>query len=163
MNTRFSARGLVFNNDGEILLLRAEDRTPVDPRAPEVLRYWVTPGGGTEPHESPEESLAREIYEEAGLRHVVIGACAWLREVTLELPQRGLVLCVERYFICTTAEVAISTEHLTESERHTVKELRWWKYEDLARSGETFRPPRFVALLSDLLSGSRPSSPIRIA
>lgn len=48
---------LVFNEQGHLLLQRRTDSLD-----------WGTLGGSLEPGESLEESAARELYEEAGLR-----------------------------------------------------------------------------------------------
>ncbi|MDF3290304.1 NUDIX hydrolase [Streptomyces silvisoli] len=162
MRIRDSARGVVFNDDGEILLLRCEDKEPVDPRNPDLLRYWVTPGGGTKSGETPEQSLVRELYEETGMVDVVVGACVWLRELELVLPERGPVLSRERYFLCQSREKRTSREHMTVSERTVIKEMGWWALDRLADSSETFRPPGLVPLVRRLCSDGPPSEPIRI-
>jgi ADP-ribose pyrophosphatase len=51
-----SAGGLVFNLEGEVLLIR--DR----------LGYWVYPKGHIEEGESPQEAARREVEEETGVR-----------------------------------------------------------------------------------------------
>lgn len=162
MRIRESARGVVFNSDGEIVLLRCEDSAPVDPRNPDIVRYWVTPGGGTKPGETPESSLARELYEETGLVDVSIGACIWQRELELVLPRRGRVLNRERYYLCQSRGIRMSREHMTAAERTVIKDMAWWTLDELARSDEILRPPGLVSLLRRLRSDGAPSEPITI-
>ena len=50
------AGGVVFNPEGEVLLIR--DRNG----------YWVFPKGHIDPGETPEEAAAREIQEETGIK-----------------------------------------------------------------------------------------------
>lgn len=53
---RVSAKALVQNNDGKILL------------AKEKRGVWNIPGGGIEHGESVHEALERELFEEVGLK-----------------------------------------------------------------------------------------------
>jgi len=53
-----SVKGVIFNAQGEVLLLR-------NPRG-----EWELPGGRLEPGESPQDCLAREVREECGIRAV---------------------------------------------------------------------------------------------
>jgi ADP-ribose pyrophosphatase YjhB (NUDIX family) len=52
----FGARGVIFNERDEVLLVR-QTYTP----------GWIFPGGGVEFHETIEHALAREILEESGI------------------------------------------------------------------------------------------------
>jgi len=54
------AGGVVFNPQGEVLLLR--DR----------MGFWVFPKGHLEAGETPEEAAVREVLEETGIRARVI-------------------------------------------------------------------------------------------
>lgn len=50
--------GIVFSEDrSQVLVLKRRD-----------VPIWVLPGGAVEPHESPEEAVVREVYEETGLQ-----------------------------------------------------------------------------------------------
>lgn len=52
---RVIARGLFFNEKGEILLIKSQ-----------LDNYWALPGGGLEENESLTEALERELREETG-------------------------------------------------------------------------------------------------
>jgi diadenosine hexaphosphate hydrolase (ATP-forming) len=56
------AGGVVFNPQGEVLLLR--DR----------MGFWVFPKGHLEAGETPEEAAVREVLEETGIRARVISS-----------------------------------------------------------------------------------------
>lgn len=53
--------GLVWNSRGRVALVRHEASTGWGPE-------WATPGGMAEPGETPEETFAREVEEETGVR-----------------------------------------------------------------------------------------------
>jgi 8-oxo-dGTP diphosphatase len=59
---KFTARVIIINNDGKILLLQNKEDNKWYPNE------WVFPGGGSEPGESPEDCAVRELYEETGLK-----------------------------------------------------------------------------------------------
>lgn len=163
MRVRESARGIVFNTQGQVLLLECEDAVPVDPRNPDVLRYWVTPGGGLEENESFETALARELWEETGLTDVEIATCVWTRELEFNLPDLGLVRCHERCFLCRTerdVNLDVAQTQMTDSERNIIKETRWWSLDELVASSEIFRPEGFVELVRRLVRDGAPVPPV---
>lgn len=53
--------------DGVAGVIFSEDRTRVLFIKRRDIPIWVLPGGGIETHESPEETVIREIFEETGL------------------------------------------------------------------------------------------------
>lgn len=72
---RVSARAVVVDGEGRVLLVRHSDNG----RA-----FHVLPGGRVEPGETAAEAACREVHEETGLR-VDIGDLLWVREY---LPER---------------------------------------------------------------------------
>ena len=54
---RVSIKALIYNDAGQILVVKEIDRT-----------YWDLPGGGMDFGETIESSLKRELYEEVGYR-----------------------------------------------------------------------------------------------
>jgi 8-oxo-dGTP pyrophosphatase MutT (NUDIX family) len=98
MKVRKSARIIVINPAGAVLLVRVNDSTPVNPDEPRLLAYWVPPGGGVDEGESYERAAMRELEEETGIELSEVGPQIWTRE--RQLMYRGeFKKYVERYFI----------------------------------------------------------------
>jgi 8-oxo-dGTP pyrophosphatase MutT (NUDIX family) len=84
---RVATRALILR-DQRLLLVNAYPDGQSD--------LWCAPGGGAEPHASLPENLAREVYEETGLR-ITVGAPALVNE--FHAPERDFHQ-VDIYFRC---------------------------------------------------------------
>lgn len=141
MQQRESARAILLNNLDQVLLIQHKDTTPVDPVRPDVLRYWATPGGGIEVGEQTVDALRRELREELGLTDIAIGRQVGLRKVPLNLPEAGLVLSHETYFVCRASDdPQINSVGMSDSERRIFKMIRWWSLEEIHNTSEILRP-----------------------
>src|ERR1700736_3782307 len=67
---RNAAHAILLTPDVEVLLIRL--RSPATGEF-----FWVTPGGGLEAGETPEQGLRRELREELGLELKDLGAVVW--------------------------------------------------------------------------------------
>jgi 8-oxo-dGTP pyrophosphatase MutT (NUDIX family) len=142
------ARVLLVGPGRMLLLLHAE-------HAADGHRFWLTPGGGLESHESFEDAARRELREEAGLTEVQVGPWVWTRRHAYSW--NGL-WCdqYERFFVATTAEHRINPI----SRDDYVIGHRWWSPRELGASGEDFVPQRLAALVGDIIKGQYPATPI---
>ena len=148
MQHRHSARAILLNHQDQVLLIQHEDATPVDPARPDLLCYWATPGGGIEAGEQAVDALRRELREELGLDNVKIGRQVGVREISLSLPEDGLVLSHETYYVCRVSDAPqLNPAGMSDSERQILQTVKWWSREELVNTTELLRPgaiPRLV-------------------
>lgn len=117
MKVRRSARIIVLSPSGSVLLVRYHDSMPANPSRPELLTYWVPPGGGVDEGESYERAI-RELEEETGIELSEIGPQIWSRE-------RQLMHCgelkryQERYFIAWAAPSFVAKPHKRRGSRRS--------------------------------------------
>lgn len=142
MRRRRSARLIVLNRSGDILLFRFTDTA--DPSG--ERSYWGTPGGGLEVGESFEQAAVRELREETGLLSSSISTEFTRREVAILLPTGEQVLSEERYFLITSNDCNISTHGWTNEEREVTLEYRWWSLDNLRNSDEELRPSDLIEI-----------------
>jgi double-stranded uracil-DNA glycosylase len=149
---REAVRALVVDAEERVLLMRFENPANGDV-------WWATPGGGVEPGESEEESLRRELLEEAGLRDPEIGPVVWVREHVLPW-DRQLWRQRERF-------------HLVRVERHEAEPTidlvaehvyghRWWTLDELEATDEQLAPRALATRLRALLREGPPVEPLDV-
>lgn len=99
---RIAVRGLVYNDAGQILLLRRSRPARGE------MGYWELPGGGLDHGESPQQALSREVMEETRLQ-VVIGKPL----VVWDYNRGENVQIIGMTFAChrPQGEVVLSNEH----------------------------------------------------
>ena len=77
---RVNVRALIYN-DGKILAVKHKSETGEEPA------YWAVPGGGLDPFESLEEGVAREVYEELGIK-AQVGRLLFVQQFKSTRPAR---------------------------------------------------------------------------
>jgi 8-oxo-dGTP pyrophosphatase MutT (NUDIX family) len=140
---RRAARVLLLDDAGRVLLFRGGD-----PAEPERGTWWLTPGGGLDPGESPAQGAARELYEETGLRlpESALEGPVLLREVEFDF-ERVRYAQSEEFFLARVDAHEVDTRGFTELEIRSVFEHRWWTREQLRETGDSVYPEGLLELL----------------
>ena len=64
---RVSARAIIIENNNLLVMFRRKIKDDI------VKEYYAIPGGGVEEDEKPEETVKREMYEEANIKIGILG------------------------------------------------------------------------------------------
>jgi 8-oxo-dGTP pyrophosphatase MutT (NUDIX family) len=160
---RRSSRALLVAGDWVLL---AEHRTHAG------LSVLVGPGGGVEGGESLHEALAREVFEETGLRITAAHhpRLVWVQTVPVEeMHAQGFTGVINHYFLLNVAMfdpvsgVAVGAAGHPSSEG--ILNQRWWSLSTLDaahRDGALFSPRDFPMMLRVLLQDGPPQTAAEI-
>lgn len=153
LNHRTSARVVLLDEGGAVLLLRGSDPALADQHPP---KWWFTVGGEVQQGERLAEAAARELAEETGLRVApadMVGP-VWRRDQVFEF-NGSLIDSEEFYFVYRTRRFEPSRSGRTELERSYIHGHRWCDAADIAQlvaSGETVYPMQLSGLLTDAVA-----------
>lgn len=154
---RPTARAIVIGPGDRILLFCIEDDELPD------KRFWICPGGGLEPGETPEQALSRELREETGIEQFELGPCAWLRTHTWWWPATNeWITSDERYYVVHVHADAVDTTHLQDDEIQFIAGYRWFTLEELRTHPDRLVPADFADRVALILRGELPTEPVRV-
>jgi len=147
---RTSARVVLLDDDGAVLLLCGSDPAITDGTAP---RWWFTVGGQARPGELLAATAVRELAEETGLQadpaHLV--GPIWRRGSVIHF--NGAVMDSEEfYFVHRTRRFDPSPAGRTPLERRYIHGHRWCDtatITDLAAAGQRVYPLQLGELLAE--------------
>ena len=139
---RRAVRAVVVDADDRILLVQY--RRPVGDDT-----WWGTPGGGADPGETDEQTLARELREEIGLHELELGPLLfehvgefpWAQELFHQVNRTYLVRVHEHE---PRATIDLAAEG--------VVDVRWWPLAELDAAQATFAPSDLVERVRTILS-----------
>jgi len=153
---RRAARVVVLDPSDRILLINASD--PVRRNGP---GWWEIPGGGMDPGERTEETVRRELWEEAGISDAQIGPCVWVQAV--EFTFAGWRFEQDEWVHVARCDGSSQGPMGLESlEVLAFGEQRWWTVEQLIEVHPRTIPYRMAEFLPQLVAGELPAEPIDI-
>ena len=144
---REAARAVLVDTDDRVLLLQAHV-----PHAPEVTRWWFTPGGGLKPGEDAPTALCREVLEETGLDLSPADLGPVRHEQTVEFPFEGRRYRQHEVFhLVRVQPFEVDVTRWTAVEQRDLVGHRWWPLEELAGTDQTVYPGLLAALVSSTI------------
>jgi TDG/mug DNA glycosylase family protein len=148
---RPAARALVLDRRDRTLLVQFRDGTG--------QTWWATPGGGVDEGETLEQTIRRELAEEAGLTEFELGPEIWTRDHTyawygLIYRQRERIHLVRVDEHEPAPTIDLAAEH--------VHEVRWWTLAELEATKEELVPRSLAQRMRELLEHGPPVEPIDV-
>lgn len=164
MTSRISARVVLLDDEGAVLLFCGSDPAITDGTAP---RWWFTVGGQAQPGEPLARTAARELAEETGLQvhpESMVGP-VWRRESDIHF--NGAVMTSDEfYFVHRTRRFEPSSARRTPLELRYIHGHRWCDaaaIAALAACGQRVYPLELGDLLEEanLLADAADNRPTR--
>ena len=153
VSRRTSARIVLLDDEGCVLLFRGSDPALPDGSDGPAPRWWFTVGGAAQVGETLPQTAVRELQEETGL-HVdpadMIGP-VWRRDAVIDF-NGSIIRSEEMFFVHRTPRFEPSTAGRTGLERAYIHGHRWCDatmIAELVTKGETVYPLQLGELLDE--------------
>lgn len=149
---RDAIRAILLTPDRKVFLLRI---LPPDGDA----AFWITPGGGVEPDETPESALRRELREELGLEEFTIGPLVWRRQHTFNWGPRRLCQREQYHIVHVESFDPVMTDV---TEAAALDRFHWWEIADLTHATEHLTPRSLAEIITEYLASGAPQGSIEV-
>jgi len=167
VSRRTSARIVLLDDDGCVLLFCGSDPALPDGSDGPAPLWWFTVGGAAQAGETLPQAAVRELAEETGLRvdpAEMIGP-VWRRDAVIDF-NGSVIRSEEMFFIHRTRRFEPSTAGRTGLERAYIHGHRWCDatmINELVAKGETVYPLQLGELLDEanVLADARGGAPER--
>ncbi len=142
---RVGGRLLLIDPDGRLLLIH--ERTDDG-----AATFWITPGGGLEPGETPQQAAVRETYEETGIEITLLPDAPVAHSRVRSWRGDGVTYEQTDHFftVSVAAGLTFAPAGLTDVERDLWLGNRWWTPAELRASDETFVPADVAELVQSV-------------
>jgi len=153
VSRRVSARVVLLDDDGCVLLFCGSDPAHEDGSGNPAPRWWFTVGGAAQRGETLPQAAVREMAEETGLRvdpEDMIGP-VWRRDAVIDF-NGSVIRSEEMFFVHRTRRFEPSTAGRTGLERAYIHGHRWCDatmIAGLVTAGETVYPLQLGELLDE--------------
>jgi 8-oxo-dGTP pyrophosphatase MutT (NUDIX family) len=153
VNRRVSARVVLLDDDGCVLLFCGSDPAIDAGSENPAPRWWFTVGGAAQQGETLPQAAVREVEEETGLRVEptdMVGP-VWRRDAVIDF-NGSVIRSEEMFFVHRTRRFEPSTAGRTGLERAYIHGHRWCDatmIADLVAKGETVYPLQLGELLEE--------------
>lgn len=145
---RKAVRAFLLDPDDRLLMLLT--------RLPQGGAYWIAPGGGLQPGETPEQALRRELDEELGLTRLDLGPLLWRRDHDLTWAGRRFRQS-EQYFVAHVPHFRPVMRDAAEAA--SLMEFRWWPQDALRATTDALTPTGVAGIIADYLQDGPPPEP----
>ena len=153
VSRRISARVVLLDDDGCVLLFCGSDPAHEDGSGNPAPLWWFTVGGAAQRGETLPQTAVREVEEETGLRvdpQDMIGP-VWRRDAVIDF-NGSVIRSEEMFFVHRTRRFEPSTAGRTGLERAYIHGHRWCDatmIAELVTAGETVYPLQLGELLDE--------------
>jgi 8-oxo-dGTP diphosphatase len=154
MIVRPTARLLVFDPDGRLLLFQCRDDANLD-----AGFFWIAPGGGVEQDETDEQAALRELREETGIESsAAIGPCVLEREGIGRHSDYGDqdIVYRDRYFTIRLSSDEVAHLDPALVARAGYIDLRWWSLAELESTTDPVWPEGLATVIRRIATPSGP-------